>query len=208
MLLRLLSLVLLCLANGWTFSRRTVKNKYDPSIGEVLNNPGLMDIDNPVLLLLIIFMFLSIVLQLINKLYDDSFMKFHDHETYAGVALLLLRLVFGVLFFWTLFNTIERERKNGAGQSFLSFLMNLMIFGAAWFLAFPMIVILASFFPHYLRHFVVTSGVLLVQSVSLCVLSYQFGSNRSMFAKFSEVQQNGMLPGFSRNSSYNSNKMV
>lgn len=71
--------------------RRTAKNKWDPSVTEVLNNPNLLDIDNPVLLLLIVFMFFTIVLQLVNKLYDDTFMKFHDHETYAGLSLVLLR---------------------------------------------------------------------------------------------------------------------
>lgn len=196
------SFVLLCLANGWTFSSSQVKNKYDPSIKEVLNNPSLMDIDNPVLLLLVVFMFFSIVLQLVNKLYDESFMKFHDHETYAGLALMCLRFVFGILFFFSLTSTIQKEKQKGAGTKFIGFLTNLMISGSVWFLSFPLTVFFAGLMPHYLRHFIVSSGVLLTQSVCLCVLSYEFGSNRSMFAKFSQVQQAGMLPGFSRTPVY------
>lgn len=199
----ILSFVLLCLGNGWTITKGKVKNKYDPSIKEALNDPSLLDIDNPVLLLLIIFMFISIVLQLVNKLYDDSFMKFHDHETIAGIVLLIMRALFGILFFISIRNIVVKEKSRGAGQQFLSFLNRIMIFGTLWFLAFPLIVFVASFMAHYLRHFIVSSGVLLTQTVCLFVLSYEFGSNKSMFARFSQVQQEGMLPGFSKAPSYN-----
>lgn len=198
----LISFVLLCIGNGWTIQKRKVRNKYDPSIMEALNDPSLLDIDNPVLLLLVIFMFLSIILQLVNKLYDESFMKFHDHETYAGLFLVLLRAVFGVLFFLSLRNIVEKERNRGAGQQFLGFLNRIMFFGSLWFLAFPLIVILASFVAHYLRHFLVSAGVLLTQTLCLFVLSYEFSSNKSLFARFSQVQQDGMLPGFSKTPTY------
>mmetsp|Transcript_24440 Transcript_24440/g.29855 ORF Transcript_24440/g.29855 Transcript_24440/m.29855 type:complete len:491 (-) Transcript_24440:134-1606(-) len=192
----LISYILISLANGWTLSAKTTSTTTrggEASISDVLRNPSLMDLDNPLMFLLMLFGVVTTILQIVNKVYDDSFMKFHDHETTAGFFLLVIRTGLGFSFVYSFFHTIKAEEKRGSSK-LTSFMKTLAIFGGIWFLAFPFTVMFASFWAHYLRHFVVTVGVLLTQSVCLISLMYQFSSTKSTYAKFSEASSMGMLP--------------
>ena len=64
------------------------------------------------------------------------------------------------------------------------------------FISFPLTVFLAeAFFHHYMRHRVVSGGVMLVQTVCLGLLSTQFLQGSSTYAKLSVVWNSGLLPG-------------
>lgn len=110
--------------------------------------------------IIIITIFASLILQIVNKLYDEDFQKFHDYETTAGVCLLLIRFVYGCFYVYCFTKTIDKMRKRS--QRGMQFMEKLMIAGGLWFFSFPFIYFVASFFAHYLRHFVVSAGVLLV----------------------------------------------
>jgi hypothetical protein len=192
----IISFALLSLGNGWTlvdFSRRAPGGSSPGVLKQLFNKPTLDD-ETPTLFLLIIIVFVSTVLQIVNKVQDDDFLKFHDHDGIAGKFLLVQRLLLGTAFFWSIRGTMGSDEVKGQLQ-LQGFLARLTAFGTAWFFAFPLLVLVASFFAHYLRHRLVTGGVLVLQSVCLTLMASQLFSDRSWYSKVSEVAGSGMLPG-------------
>ena len=63
--------------------------------------------------------------------------------------------------------TIKTQQTRGGSETLISFLKQLLIFGGAWFLCFPLLVFSAGFFWHYQRHRIVAGGVLLTQTFCL-----------------------------------------
>ncbi|GBG28242.1 Integral membrane protein GPR180 [Hondaea fermentalgiana] len=191
----IMSFLLLCLGNGWTlvdFSRRP-PGKGNSWLKQLLNRPQLDD-ETPTLFVLIVIVFISTILQIINKVKDDDFLKFHDYDGLAGKFLLLQRLVLGIAFTLSIVNTIQSEEARGQIQ-LQGFLRSLAVFGAVWFFVFPVLVFVASIFAHYLRHRIVTGGVLIIQATTLTLMTQQFLGNSSWYARVSEVASSGMLPG-------------
>jgi hypothetical protein len=88
------------------------------------------------------------------------------------------------------------------GQQLTWFLRRLMLLGGTWFLAFPLVVMCASFLAHYMRHRFVTGGVLLTQSLALGMLAYEFLSHSSTYMKVSALADVGALPGAVRAPKY------
>mmetsp|Transcript_19884 Transcript_19884/g.38995 ORF Transcript_19884/g.38995 Transcript_19884/m.38995 type:complete len:240 (+) Transcript_19884:34-753(+) len=204
----IMSFTLLCLGNGWTlvdFSRRQQGTK-NGLLKQLFNNPKLDD-ETPTLFILIVIVFISTILQIINKVKDDDFLKFHDHDGWSGKFLLMQRFLLGIAFTVSIMNTIKAPEVQGQLQ-LQGFLRILAVGGAVWFFTFPVLVMIASVFAHYLRHRIVTGGVLVIQSVTLTILSKQFLSNSSWYARVSEVNYTDMLPGgFGGGGSLKSGKM-
>ena len=190
-----IAFVLICLASGWTLVEVEHDDAKANSVATLLRNPKrLVTGANPVILVIVLVVVLSMVLQVLNKNEDDNFSKFHDYESTPGKLLVLLRFTLGLAFVVSLHVTIRHQVKRG-GDRLISFLRRLMLLGGLWFLAFPLLVFSAGFFAHYLRHRVVTGGVLLLQSVCLCLLSYEFLSHSSTYFKLSSLADSGVLPG-------------
>jgi len=190
----IISYTLLCLGSGWTLVNLSHKTTKMSSIRQMLNNPTLDD-ETPALFILVFVVFVSTILQIINKVTGDEFTKFHDYDGISGMFLLLQRLLLGFAFLYFVTGTIKMEEVRGQLQ-LEGFLGRLRFFGTIWLFAFPVNVLIANLFAHYLRHIVVTGGVLVVQSICLTVLANQLFSNSSWYAKVSEVSGAGMLPGF------------
>merc|ERR1712196_200285 len=95
---------------------------------------------------------------------------------------------------YSLHQTISLQSRRG-GAALLGFLRRLMLLGSIWFLVFPVLVFISSFVAHYLRHFLITGGVLTLQSVCLVLLAFQFVSQGSQYFKVSTLQESGVLPG-------------
>jgi len=191
----IISFTLLCLANGWTLvdlSRRPASSM-SMWLKQTMNQPQLDD-ETPMLFVLLIIIFITTVLQIISKVQDDSFHKFHDHDGIAGWFLYLQRISLGIAFTSSILGTVRSEDVRGQMQ-LEGFLYRLMMFGAIWFFAFPVLVSITPLFAHYLRHRVVTIGVLVIQSICLTMMASQFLSSSSWYAKVSEVASSGMLPG-------------
>jgi hypothetical protein len=91
--------------------------------------------------------------------------------------------------------TIRTQQARGSSESLQAFLKRLLVFGSAWFLCFPVLVLCSGFFVHYQRHRVVAGGVLLTQSVCLGVLAHQFLAETSAYSRLSTAWESGLLPG-------------
>mmetsp|Transcript_17908 Transcript_17908/g.31654 ORF Transcript_17908/g.31654 Transcript_17908/m.31654 type:complete len:480 (+) Transcript_17908:243-1682(+) len=191
----LISFVLICLGSGWTLVETSSDQSRANSVATLLRNPSLMiKGPNVAIFSLIILVVVSMFLQISNKNLDDNFSKFHDHESTPGKILVLIRLVLGVAFVASLHFTIKSQSQRG-GDRLVAFLKQLMLLGGLWFLSFPIVVFSASLLVHYLRHRFVTTGVLLLQTVSLGVLGHQFMSEHSTYFKISTLADSGVLPG-------------
>lgn len=128
---------------------RTAKGN---SVVGLLNNPSrMLEGANVVVAGVLAFVGFSFLLQIWNKSFDDDFSKFHDHESLPGKILVVLRLLLGIGFIVSLHFTIRQQEKRG-GDRLLAFLKRLMRLGGTWFLSFPLVVLTAGLFPHYLRH--------------------------------------------------------
>lgn len=190
-----IAFVLICLASGWTLVDNDVTTAKGNSVARLLSNPSqLFAGANLVVFTIISFVLFSFVLQILNKSFDDDFSKFHDHESLPGKILVVLRFFLGVGFVISLHFTIRYQQARG-GDKLLAFLKKLMLLGGLWFLSFPMIVFIAGTLPHYLRHRVVSTGVLVLQTACLSVLAYQFASEQSTYFKLSSLADSGVLPG-------------
>jgi hypothetical protein len=82
--------VLICLASGWTLVQYEDDNVRTNSVGSLLRHPGnMVKGANKLVFIVVALVILTTALQLVNKLGDDDFTKFHDYESNAGGALRL-----------------------------------------------------------------------------------------------------------------------
>ncbi len=73
----MISFVLICLASGWTLIEAEADESRANSVATLLRNPKkILQGANIVIILIIIIVVLSMVLQVMNKSYDDNFSKF------------------------------------------------------------------------------------------------------------------------------------
>lgn len=104
-----------------------------------------------------------------------------------------------MFFMYAFQHTISRMKRSS--HRAIGVMRRLQIAGSLWFWSYPLLYVIAGFFAHYLRHFVVTAGVLLTQTCCLLSLAYQFISTKSTFSKYSSVSAGDVLPGFSASTS-------
>mmetsp|Transcript_12909 Transcript_12909/g.14940 ORF Transcript_12909/g.14940 Transcript_12909/m.14940 type:complete len:403 (+) Transcript_12909:2-1210(+) len=191
----LIAFVLICLASGWTLVETEAIGSKKNSVATLLREPSnLLKGANVVVFSIVAFVVLSFVLQIMNKSQDDNFSKFHDHESTPGHILVGLRFFLGIFFVYSLHVTIKHQENRG-GDRLLAFLRRLMLLGGLWFLSFPLLVFIAGWFAHYLRHRIVSVGVLTLQTISLGILAHQFVSEHSTYFKLSTLADSGVLPG-------------
>ena len=205
----LLSYILVALACGWSLvedldlsagmgGAASGSDRSGPNGGvRLLANPDALGSRSPATLALAGAVLVTLALQLLNKLvYNDGFSKFHNHETLPGKLLVMLRALLGIVFATTLHRTISRQA--GLGGRVERFLRRLQLFGSVWFFSFPLLVFVAGIFAHYLRHRIVTGGVLALQTVSLLMISHQMASSTSSYAQSSTSSSSkGLLGMFS-----------
>jgi len=172
----LLAYLLMALANGWSIVQGTM-NK-DSAL-----NPDALGSDSLATTILFALALLSVFLQLMNKivLYDD-FLKFHDYESIPGKINVAVHVIFATVFTISIKRTLDRQ---SLGSRALLFLRLLALFGGLWFWVFPILVLVAGFAAHYVRHRLVTGGVLMLQSGCLILLARQISKESSLYAKLS-----------------------
>mmetsp|Transcript_13617 Transcript_13617/g.15948 ORF Transcript_13617/g.15948 Transcript_13617/m.15948 type:complete len:481 (-) Transcript_13617:192-1634(-) len=191
----LIAFVLICLASGWTLVETEAIGSKKNSVATLLREPAnLVKGANVVVFGIVTFVLLSFILQIMNKSHDDNFSKFHDYESTPGHILVGLRLFLGIFFVYSLHITIKHQENRG-GDRLLLFLRRLMLLGGLWFLSFPTLVFVAGWFAHYLRHRIVSVGVLTIQTACLGILAHQFVSEHSTYFKLSTLAETGVLPG-------------
>jgi len=192
--------VLICLASGWTLVEYEDDAVRKNSVGSLLRHPENMARGaNIVVLAIVGIIVTTTVLQVLNKLSDEDFTKFHDYESIPGMLLVVVHIVLGVFFSFSLISTLRAQSKLRSGQSggdkLVLFLRRLLFFGALWFLCFPLCVMLAGTLAHYNRHRFVSGAVLLVQTICLLSMTHQFTSSHSQYYKLSTLADTGVLPG-------------
>lgn len=128
----------------------------------------------------------SALLIVFGKKDDNDFAAFHDHETTAGMLSALLRLLMGAFFFFA----IRASKKAVKGQGkVVDFLSSLSVWGTAWFVAFPALLVVTELFPHYYHHFLVSGGVIVLQCAALLGLSRLFLLGTSEYSKLTELAE-------------------
>lgn len=118
---------------------------------------------------------------------DQTHRLYHAHRTYAGFALLILRIVLAGLFGWNLWVTVSVERSIMKREFYISFTKSCML----WFLCYPVIVLASRIFSEYLRYKIITMSVVLCQSAAV-VLLYKLFLSRSLYWEVSALS--GTLP--------------
>ena len=175
-----LAYLLLAFASGWTIIDGAVTPKSDSPV-----NPDALGEDHPSTVFVALLTVFTVMLQLLNKLLlFDDFTKFHDHESYPGFALVLVRAVLAAFFTYQVSQTLGFMQRRKGRQS-LHFMRSLALLGGLWFWCFPLLVLVAAIFAHYLRHRIVTGGVLFLQSACLVLLTRQITAESSLYSKAS-----------------------
>lgn len=160
-----------------TLNTNNMNENYD----NPLVNPDALGQDHPATYFLLSFMLIISILQIVNKFtFANDWEKFHDFETVPGKMIVFLRLVFAIVFCVTIQKQISYLQGNAK-----KFLKKLLIFGGIWFIAFPIVVFIATIESHYVKHRIVCIGTEILQTLCLILLSREFMSNSSSYAKAS-----------------------
>jgi hypothetical protein len=77
------------------------------------------------------------------------------------------------------------------------FCKSLLVGGSIWFLTTPLLVLVAPLFAKVIRHRIVTSGTIFLQTSSLLIMVRLFLSSSSEYYKFSTIANNGTMLGLS-----------
>lgn len=108
----------------------------------------------------------------LSRLTDDDFTKNHDYEGFAGYLIIFLRLGLYIYFIMGIRDTFQQAR-----FKIKSFIIKFGILGSVYFLTFPGLVVITSYFvAAYVKHKVVMLGTLLLESLVLIALTRIFTS--------------------------------
>jgi len=121
----------------------------------------------------------------------DNPEKYHDHETFPGTMLVIFRII---LFFTMVYGTKQTlggyrtDQRNALSldASKKQFLVTFSIFAGIWFLCLPIITLISSFCAPYVRHRLVRTVTMIVQTLAFGLVSRQFLS-QSTYHRVSTV---------------------
>ena len=177
-----LTYLLLAFAGGWSLVDGGFSSKNDGAI-----NPDALGEDHPSTVFLAMMTVITFLLQLLNKLIlFDEFTKFHDHDSWPGFILVIVRVLLAAFFTYQITQSIRYMTRKKAGKTHtLKFMQALALLGGLWFWVFPVLVALSSMFAHYLRHRIVAGGVMFLQSGCIVLLTKQIFEESSTYSKAS-----------------------
>lgn len=198
----IISLVLVCVASGWTLVQMTLatadesgfvpNNEHQGPLDaliRVLKQPKLMfQRVGPASLFVPVLGSIVLWLEIWGHYYDDDFNQFHDFEHTPGFLLMGLRLLLALVFVYG----IRVSLTSTPHVMLVDFLVRLRIVGLAWFLVVPVLVLATSLAPAYTRHQIITAGGLTVQIGALLIMSQEF-LTKSEYFKLSSLSQMGSL---------------
>ena len=184
-----ISLLLIALAFGWTLGLSSA-----PSEGaagkmlEGLRRPArlMRGLGSPSTCILLGIGILQLVLQAYGRTFEEDFNNFHDLEHWPGLILVGIRVALAGLFGWA----IQRSLSKQSDPEVDRFLMRLRLHGSCWFVASPILVMMAVALPPYRRHQLVAGGTIFFQSLALVMLSSLFVRD-SEYYKISSLSQLG-----------------
>ncbi|KAL4465025.1 hypothetical protein ABPG72_010469 [Tetrahymena utriculariae] len=124
----------------------------------------------------------------LSKLTDDESHKFHQYGGFVGWIIVFLRLGMFIYFLFGIKDTLKTAR-----EKVKVFIYKFVIVGSLYFLAFPVILFITSFIADYVQHRVITIGTLVMQSIAIIFMSFQFTSKSSGYNEVS-IKANPLLP--------------
>ncbi|XP_035694123.1 integral membrane protein GPR180-like [Branchiostoma floridae] len=122
------------------------------------------------------------VLALWEQFQSSEHQTYHAHRSAVGLSLVVLRLVLALVFGGAIYQTMAKERSSLRRDFYLSFFKSCLL----WFLCYPVIVVIAYLFPGHLRNKIVTSGVVICESLAV-VLLYKLFLSRSLYWEVSAL---------------------
>lgn len=125
---------------------------------------------------------LQAVLFVWEQIQDSDHRMYHAHRSFAGVALVVLRILLAALFAWNLNVTVSSERSALRREFYKSFTKSCML----WFLCYPLLVVMSWIFYEYLRYKLITMGVVLCQCCAVAML-YKLFFSRSLYWEVSAL---------------------
>ena len=129
----------------------------------------------------------NLVLALISRISEDAYYLFSSFEGTTGVCILVFRLLLLGWFVYQYKNLLKE-----APASTHSFLKRFGVMSGIYIMGLPLIIYSSQVLAPYKRHKAIVGANLLVQSVTMLVLSWLFTTN-SRYYKISTMS-NSMLP--------------
>ena len=133
-----------------------------------------MDIFLPIGILLGV---LHLMIVGLGRITDNEHYHFHDYESWAGIVIIILRMImygFFVYLFWDNYSNARGDEKE--------FYKQFGMLSTAYFMALPFIVIVASMFiPQYYRHKFVLVGNTGVQVIVMIIFTYLFTTKKNKY---------------------------
>nr|XP_022345951.1 integral membrane protein GPR180-like isoform X1 [Crassostrea virginica] len=117
-----------------------------------------------------------------EQIQDSDHRMYHAHRSFAGLGLVVLRILLAALFAWNLNVTVSSERSALRREFYKSFTKSCML----WFLCYPLLVVLSWIFYEYLRYKLITMGVVLCQCAAVAML-YKLFFSRSLYWEISAL---------------------
>lgn len=163
--------MLLSLSLGWTLgtSYRSVSHLHMISKKPAARVVGVLAI-------------IQAVLFIWEQIEDTDHRMYHAHRSYAGLALVVLRILLAALFAWNLNVTVSAERSALRREFYKSFTKSCML----WFLCYPLIVVISWIFYEYLRYKLITMAVVMSQCGAVAML-YKLFLSRSLYWEISAL---------------------
>jgi len=154
------------------------------------SNLGQLDIVIPIVFIICI---VHVLLVGFGKIKDDASYKFHENEGIVGWIILSVRLSLYLWFLWAVNSSSSEARTNVKLQFFFR---KFKIASSSYFLSYPFIFIICSLFAPYIRHYVFSIGIFLMQAMSIVWLTWLF----LMRGDYFEVStlNSSFLPGGNR----------
>lgn len=120
---------------------------------------------------------LHIIIGVVGKIADDNQSKMHDYDGWTGFILVIVRIVFFCVFVGFAVNTFNKAHKK-----IQSFVMRILLIGTVYLLTVPVVVTIATVFVDFLwRHYVITLGHMILQSVTVMLFAFQFTAKSSSY---------------------------
>jgi len=132
-------------------------------------------------------------LELCGRAYEDDFNQFHDHEHWPGYLLMGMRVVLASLFLYGVRLT-KKETTRSDLPEVSRFFLKLQLTGCLWFLAFPVLVFMASLVRDQNKHRVVSIGAIMMQMGALGYLMFML-LTKSDYYKISTLRNMGSMFG-------------
>eukprot|EP00058_Branchiostoma_floridae_P001443 XP_002586931.1 hypothetical protein BRAFLDRAFT_244305 [Branchiostoma floridae] len=139
--------------------------------------------NNPIVTIVVLGLgAVQVILALWEQFQSSEHQTYHAHRSAVGLSLVVLRLMLALVFGGAIYQTMAKERSSLRRDFYLSFFKSCLL----WFLCYPVIVVIAYLFPGHLRNKIVTSGVVICESLAV-VLLYKLFLSRSLYWEVSAL---------------------